>query len=529
MNRLRRATIVASFSYLQYALALASGLLMVPLTLQQLGPRTYGLWLASGELLGYAAMVDLGVIGVLPWMLAEADGRGDRDAMRRLVANGVVVGLLIAVAYGLLATLLWLVLPSALTLGAADRAAVVGPLTILVVTMVVTYPFRIASAMLAGLQDATFNGWLAVTQSLVAIGLTAGLLKAGFGLYALAVGAAAAAVVTAVGASLRARVLAPDLWRNWPRPSLTTVRMLLSQGLGVWGGAFGWQLVAASNGLVMTALGHPEWIAIYACTAKLTAIATQLAWVLPDAGLVGLAQVQGESPHPDRLRPVTLLMLRLHLWLAGGAACVVLVFNPAFVQRWVGGALFGGVGLTLLLTAGMVAAGLVHGLLACASVVGHRLRVGGITVVQGLVQVVSALACGHLFGLSGIAAAAVVTGVLVSVPAGVRLLAPATAISLQTLMRDLIGPWIRRAWPLLALSASLSLLLSAATWPVALAVALALGLAYAWRMRPLLADLPIDPRLERWLVRLRLGAGAAAPAVADVPGAAAIAGQGWQG
>ena len=39
MSRVRRATVAASFGYLQYALAIASGLVMVPLTIRCLGPR----------------------------------------------------------------------------------------------------------------------------------------------------------------------------------------------------------------------------------------------------------------------------------------------------------------------------------------------------------------------------------------------------------------------------------------------------------------------------------------------------------
>ena len=51
MSRVRIAALTASFNYLQYALAIASGLVLVPLTIGAVGPRSYGLWLATGELL----------------------------------------------------------------------------------------------------------------------------------------------------------------------------------------------------------------------------------------------------------------------------------------------------------------------------------------------------------------------------------------------------------------------------------------------------------------------------------------------
>src|SRR5207302_2908229 len=110
----------------QFGFALIIGIGLVPLILNRLGVRTWGLWLATGELLSYAGMVDLGVLGVLPWLMAEADGRRDRSAMRRLLSNSVAVGALIGVGYALLALVLWRVLPSALHFTPLDRAAV-GP------------------------------------------------------------------------------------------------------------------------------------------------------------------------------------------------------------------------------------------------------------------------------------------------------------------------------------------------------------------------------------------------------------------
>src|ERR687886_551967 len=111
-RRIRKAAVTAAFTYGQFAVAIVSGIILVPLVLHYIGPRVWGLWLATGELLGYAGMADLGILGVLPWMIAEVDGRQDRTSMRRLVGDGVWVGSAIAVVYAVIAALLWAVLPS---------------------------------------------------------------------------------------------------------------------------------------------------------------------------------------------------------------------------------------------------------------------------------------------------------------------------------------------------------------------------------------------------------------------------------
>ena len=42
--------------------------------------------------------------------------------------------------------------------------------------------------------------------------------------------------------------------------------------------------------------------------------------------------------------------------------------------------------------------------------------------------------------------------------------------------------------------------------PTVVLITLMTGVVYLWWMRPLYRDLPIDPKLRGWLVRLRLGA-----------------------
>jgi hypothetical protein len=488
----------------QYALAIASGLVLVPLTLHYLGARSYGLWLATGELLGYAALADLGVLGVLPWMIAEEDGRGDRVAMRRLLSNGFTVGAMVGFCYVALAVALWQVLPAALRLSASDRNLLVGPLAVLVAISGATYPLRVFSALVAGVQDVRFSGAIGVAQVSASLVITVAMLARGFGLYALAVAAAASNLIPVLACTCRSFLVTPDLLRGWPRPTWPAVRVLFANGLGGWLGAFGWQLQAASNSLVITATGHPEWVPIYSCTARLSAMATQVAWLIPDAGLIGLAQLHGERRGPERLGGVVQTMVRLHLLLGGAAACCVLAVNPSFTIHWVGAEFFGGMPLHLLLAFGIVVSSFTHGLVTSASVIGNRLRVGALTLACGAVQVPCAFALAYLLGLSGIAAAGLVTGALTLVPGAVALLGETTSLSVPALLDGNVVPWLRRVAPLLAVAA-LGALLSPVLelWSAAM-LAAAIGATYVWWMRPFYSGLPLDPKWTRWLISLRL-------------------------
>src|SRR2546423_7916031 len=122
MSRTRKAGIIAIFGYIQFGLGFVSGIVMIPLILKLVGTQSYGLWLACGDLLAYSAMVDLGVLGVLPWLIAEQDGRGDRQGIRDLISNGAAVASLIGIVYVLAALLLWFFASRLINLTDAQRA-----------------------------------------------------------------------------------------------------------------------------------------------------------------------------------------------------------------------------------------------------------------------------------------------------------------------------------------------------------------------------------------------------------------------
>lgn len=505
MSRTRRATVAAGFGYAQFGLALIIGIGLVPLMLSRLGLRTWGLWLATGELLSYAGMVDLGVLGVLPWLMAEADGRHDRGAMRRLLSNGVAVGTLIGAGYALLALVLWRVLPAALHLTPLDRAAVGPPLAILVAFTALSYPLRVFPAALLGLQDMTFYGVIRIVQSALDVVITVVLLLKGYGLYALAWGTVIPTAVLLVASLIRFAVREPDLIRGWMPPAMKELSPLVVNGFGVWLAGFGWLLLSSSNALVITFLGHPEWVPIFNCTAKVSLIATQLVWLMPDSGLVGLAQLHGQPQSTPRVRHVVALFQQVHLLLAGAAACAVLAFNPTFVTRWVGGPLFGGLTLNVLLASGIVVYSLVHALTSAASVLGNRVQVGLLTLVNGAVQVPAAILLGRSLGLEGVALGGLVAAGLTAVPAGLVLLKRTIGLSGWSLMIDHALPWLLRMLPIAVAAALVGVFHQwLGFWLTGAATGLAL-LVYVWRMRPLYgAVLALDPRWTRWLAIVRL-------------------------
>jgi O-antigen/teichoic acid export membrane protein len=509
VSRTRRAGITAAFGYAQFALALTSGILLVPFVLSQVRTDLYGVWLAFGEVLAYSSMVDLGVVGVVPWLVAENDGRGDREAMRAVLAAAVLFSSVAAAVFLVLAAGALRVAPSLARLPPGLAASATGPLLMVAVLMALAMPLRTFSAALVGLQDATFAGVLGVSSLALGVVLTVALLLGGYGLYALAAAASVPSVAVGLASWVRLRTLAPDLLRGWRVPSRGTFRAVSTQGLGSWTSGLGWRMVAASDSVVIVALMGPAAAVVYALTAKMGTIGMQMGWQLPDAALVGLAQLKGEG-RDERVRAVAVQLLRLLLVASGGVACAVLAFNPAFVQLWVGPQRFGGMALNATIAAVILSHSLAHGLFTISATLGTRVQAGWASLAQGGVNLGAALLLGRALGLPGVALAAVVSTAVVAYPAGVWMLRRTTGMGQGELWRSALGPWALRCGALLALGLAVGAL-GTRTGPwVPFLLAPALAVLYLWAMRPLYAGLPLPPRVRGWLAALRLVPAAAA-------------------
>ena len=505
MSRVQRASVAASFAYLQFALTIVVGILMVPFVLDRVGATLYGYWLASGEVLAYAAMADLGVLGVIPWMIAQADGRKDRDAIRQLLSTGFVAAIIVSAIYVVLVIVLWHVAPAVLKLGPAERQAIAGPLALIAGVTAVVLPLRVANSALIGLQDVRYCGSVTTVAWGIDAVLTAALLLNGFGLWALAVGASVPAALTALAALLRLRAIAPDLVQSWPRPSRQAVATLFKEGGGGWLAAWGWRLASATDAIVVASLGYPVWVTILAMTTKLGQMLTNMAWVPGDSGLVGLAQLAGEG-NAVRLRAAVAALSRVYLTLATVAACVVLAANPGFVKGWVGGDFFAGIRVNALLALVAIAATAGHAMSTTVSVLGKRLYVGGVTLVAGTAHVALAYVLGRRFGLIGITLAAIIVQCFILVPALLPALRAVSGVALSEVARTVFLPWAARAVPMLAIAAAVGI--AAADVPIWAAVPLGgmVGIAALFASRDLILGYPpVAHVIRARLAMFRLG------------------------
>lgn len=95
-ERHRRIALTALTSAIAKAITIATSFITVPLTLNYLGAERYGLWMTISSVIAMMAFADFGIGNGLMNAVAEAFGRDDKEALRRHIANAVVILAVIA-------------------------------------------------------------------------------------------------------------------------------------------------------------------------------------------------------------------------------------------------------------------------------------------------------------------------------------------------------------------------------------------------------------------------------------------------
>ncbi|MCE9564911.1 MAG: hypothetical protein K8U57_22995 [Planctomycetes bacterium] len=502
MSRTKNAALTSAFALVQYVLALVSGFVLFPLTIWYLGAYDNGLWLVTGELAGYLLLGDLGVFAVLPWLIATKDGADDRRGVARYLADSLGVGVVVGAGFVAIAGGIWSTDSALLGVNPEDWSKVRGPLSFVLVLIGVGFPFRAFTALLGGLQDVAFVGWVNLGQNALAVALTATLVPLGYGLRGLAVAVSVPPLIGGLAAMVRVFTCHRENAVGWFRPEWVGCRHLVGQGFGAWLGGLGVRLLTSSSGLVFAALGRPDWATVYAATGKAAQVVQPLCLTLPDSGLVGLSQLRGEG-NADRTRRVVLCLLLLYLFIPGTAAIGLLTANRWFVNTWLGPGFYAGDTVNNLIAANLIFSVATGGLFKVVGVVGYRVAIGLAAVFAGFVAVSLGYGLGRYYGVAGVAGASLVAYAVVILPFGLYSVQQVHGISPRELLGGCATGWAVRTVPLLFLAAWAGQQFEdRAAIVLLLATLLTLGNLLA--VRSLVGKAPWPDHLRAWLIRLRL-------------------------
>ena len=441
MSRTDRFLSGVGFGYASQVLTTLVGLWLTPFLLHSIGQHDYGLWLVGAQLMSYLALLDLGVVALLPRETAFATGRArgrieEANDLPMIIGQTVRMVIWQMPLVALAAAAAWLMLP-------VDWEGLRSPIGFVLLAFVLTFPLRIFGAVLHGLQDLAFLGRVQIISYLLSTALIVALVYAGWGLYALAVGWTALQLMNAVASLLRLRARFPTtLPRSLPDLVWGTARVRLHQGFWVSLSQIAQVLLNGTDILIIGKLFGPAAVVPFVCTGKLiTVLANQPQMLLAAAGPALSQMKTGESR--ERLAQVCIALAQAVLMLSGAVVCVVLVVNQGFVGRWVGAGQYGGFWLTALLLLSML---LRHWNLTIAYTIfcfGYERRLCLTALLDGLLSVGAVLLFVRWYGLMGAPLGMILGVCLVSLPMNLSALAGESGMSVGGMVRPL-APWLAR-------------------------------------------------------------------------------------
>lgn len=499
-SRLRRFIGGLGFGYVNTLVTVTVGLWLTPYLLRHLGSHHYGLWLLGAQLLVYLALMDVGIVQLVPRDVAVAAGRanGDYAELQAIIGRTARIVLWQMAPVALAGALVIVFLPS-------EWTELRWPIAIVVVTFVATFPLRVLTAILQGMQDLAFLGGVQLAGWIAGTAVTVAGIASDIGLYALALGWVTTQFVAVLAAWRRlVTVHAHVLPKRLPSLAFSAVKGQLASGAWISVNQIGQVLLAGTDLLVVGKLLGPAAVVPYACTGKLLALLANQPQMFMQMALPALSELRTAASR-ERLFDVARSMSQVMLLLSGGIVALVLAVNGSFVSWWVGESQFAGTGLTALLLLSMLVRHLNLTLVYTLFCFGYERRLAITSVSDGIVGLVIMLALVPFLGLYGAPLGSLLSMCLVSLPANLRALAREEGGSTARFLQPL-APWLKRCVVAVGLVVViLSLGTVRSVW-LSVLVGGAVGMAYIALMLPVIKTPPLGPllaaRLQPWLSRV---------------------------
>jgi len=395
------------------ALFIVQGILLVPLYINHLGDRLYGFWLATGGMLAWLAMFDIGASFVTQQRCAAAFGKKDLAEVANYFWHGLlvtlgVISVLLLTLFGIGSSLIaWVGVDPEYTriisLGFYITGACVGG------SLANDFMLNVASALQRG-HFSVFVEAFGNTLGLIAIFVL--LVFYNLGLWALVIGAVIRCLVSLIFNifhtsyivySLDQRfVWSPALMRDY---MVTTPSILLSKS--------SWQLVKSLPVILLARFISPEATVIYTVTGRALQIVSGLINHLSASMFAACTHFfHDDSVSGQRIREVVGLLSKSFFYATASTATLYVLLNKSFVSLWTGEEFFAGQWFTSL---SALALYIVQSNLIYAGLAGALGEIKKIELARSVENILSSgLLCLfiYFFGIIGVPIAAITSGLL---------------------------------------------------------------------------------------------------------------------
>lgn len=344
-----------TLGYINMGFNIIIGIVLVPAYIHYVGIRMYGLWLATGGMVVWLGMLDMGISNQMGQRVASAYGARNRLKFGSYYANGILIQLVLVAGLTVFAIGLSMAIPKMLKVSGAEaqtltHCALLAGLS-LGLQQLATGQANILNALQRPIVKflGQFSGGIVTIVTIVT------LLSAGRGLHAIPEGMLA-------GAGLNLGIVGSyAFWLVWESAAPLKLQWpVVQEMIGIATTSF---LAVASGAIVgrieptiIAMTISPEMSVIYSNTKRAADITGTLTAMLIGSVNSGLSHLQAQGVE-TKVRSVfsDVLLLTFHTSMV--MVAVYVAMNHSFVALWVGEKCFAGTGVMLLIALSVVITG----------------------------------------------------------------------------------------------------------------------------------------------------------------------------
>ena len=338
-ERHRRIALTALTSAAAKLITIVTSFITVPLTLNYLGTERYGLWMTISSVIAMMVFADFGIGNGLMNAVSEAYGKDDKYALKRHIANAMLILCAIAIvimafffaAYSFIDWAGFFNVKSPLAIQESGPA-----LAVFVICFAIGVPTGIVQRVQMGLQQGFASSLWQAGGSILGLSLTLLVisLQGGLPWLVLALGGAPVIMLVLNGLVffvLQRRDLAPDLLQI----SKPGMKRILSGGMLFFVLQISVSVAYASDNIIIAKMLGPDSVAQYSVVSKLfegVLMVIGLAFA-PLWPAYGEAKARGDMLWIKKT--LARSMLTTLILVLASAMLLIAVYKP-FLQLWVG-------------------------------------------------------------------------------------------------------------------------------------------------------------------------------------------------
>lgn len=387
-KRRHAAAIQMVIGYARIGVAVVQGIFLVPLYLHYVGERLYGLWLATGGIIVWLGMLDLGIASLMQQRIAAAYGKEDSKGIGLYYFNGFLLQLALMSILFIAAVILAQFLPHLLKATPEEASILVWCIILASFSLCLTILNYGQMAIFNALQRPLFPGLMLIFGGIITICVIIFLFYQGWGLYAIPSGMLAGALSTFVVDIIYGISLVRKAGGHFRLDRVIMLDMLkLSPAMAV--STFGSALVGRIEPTLITLMMGPEVAVAFTLTKRAGDIVKMILDKFVGSVSAGFSHLYAEGDKQKAGRIFNQLMTTC---FSVGLVCLGLyvVGNKSFISLWVGKEFYSGqivTGLVALSIMMLVFSNLVSYLLgATGDIAKPSLMVGAEAVIRLLLM-----------------------------------------------------------------------------------------------------------------------------------------------